>query len=191
MLTTTAFLLSSLILARAAPLPPSGPGADALSSDSELDAGSSSSTAGSSGSGSSSGWAAPNNMTDLSSFSIQAYVGGQNDLQVVAGSPDSPSASASDGLSIASAASAADAWDPSINSIQVKYPKGSMDPSQTSAPIGGAEFYANPMDVTFAQNVTLEYEVYFPLDFDFAKGGKLPGLYGGRNGCSGATAAER
>ncbi|KAG8806240.1 hypothetical protein FRC17_005111, partial [Serendipita sp. 399] len=40
-----------------------------------------------------------------------------------------------------------------------------------------------------ANNVTLSYSVYFPPDFDFVKGGKLPGLYGGRQRCSGGDDA--
>lgn len=31
----------------------------------------------------------------------------------------------------------------------------------------------------------VEYEVYFPSDFDFVKGGKLPGFHGGNLDCSG------
>ncbi len=47
----------------------------------------------------------------------------------------------------------------------------------------------NPLDITRATNASLEYSVYFPSDFDFVKGGKLPGLYGGHKGCSGGNAA--
>jgi hypothetical protein len=41
-----------------------------------------------------------------------------------------------------------------------------------------------------AQNMTLEYSVFFPAGFDFVLGGKMPGLYGGKEGCSGGDAAE-
>jgi hypothetical protein len=39
------------------------------------------------------------------------------------------------------------------------------------------------VDLANAYNVSFEYSVFFPDDFDFALGGKLPGLYGGRTAC--------
>lgn len=36
----------------------------------------------------------------------------------------------------------------------------------------------------------MAYSVFFPVGFNFVKAGKLPGLYGGRTGCSGGSAAE-
>ena len=78
-------------------------------------------------------------------------------------------------------------------SLKVTYPRGSYSPSHY--PRGGADFYSTPSLMEWegerkkrdvdkgmlrgANNVTLEYSVYFPSDFDFVKGGKLPGLYGG------------
>lgn len=41
-----------------------------------------------------------------------------------------------------------------------------------------------------ATNVTLEYSVFFPDGFNFVKGGKLPGLFGGHKGCSGGQQSE-
>ncbi len=35
----------------------------------------------------------------------------------------------------------------------------------------------------------LEYEVYFPENFPFIKGGKLPGFLGGDSGCGGGVDA--
>lgn len=32
--------------------------------------------------------------------------------------------------------------------------------------------------------------MFFPADFDFVKGGKLPGMYGGHKGCSGGQDSE-
>ncbi|KAJ3509201.1 hypothetical protein NLJ89_g5352 [Agrocybe chaxingu] len=55
--------------------------------------------------------------------------------------------------------------------------------------MGGAEFYASPIDISGARNVTLRYSVFFPVDFDWVLAGKLPGLYGGHTGCSGGNAA--
>ncbi|KAF8172083.1 hypothetical protein BJ912DRAFT_994396, partial [Pholiota molesta] len=55
---------------------------------------------------------------------------------------------------------------------------------------GGADFYAAPLDISDATNVTLQYSVFFPADFDWVLAGKLPGLYGGHTGCSGGNAAR-
>lgn len=42
-------------------------------------------------------------------------------------------------------------------------------------------------------SMILEYKIYFPNNFDFVKGGKLPGLYGGNNdyGCSGCEHSNK
>lgn len=32
----------------------------------------------------------------------------------------------------------------------------------------------------------LEYQVFFPTNFNYNKGGKLPGMYGGNYMCSGS-----
>ncbi|KAG1865391.1 polysaccharide lyase family 14 protein [Suillus subluteus] len=72
--------------------------------------------------------------------------------------------------------------------LQLVYPANSVNPASKSP--GGAEFYASPLNLSDAKNVTMEYSVYFPADFDWVKGGKLPGLYGGHTGCSGGAAAE-
>lgn len=71
--------------------------------------------------------------------------------------------------------------------LKVKYPAKSVNPSKN--PIGGTGFYAKPLDLTKATEVTLDYKVFFPTGFNFVKGGKLPGLYGGRPACSGGDAA--
>ncbi|KAF8328935.1 uncharacterized protein EI90DRAFT_3281281 [Cantharellus anzutake] len=41
-----------------------------------------------------------------------------------------------------------------------------------------------------ATNVTFEYSTFFPNDFLWMKGGKLPGLFGGHTGCSGGNVAD-
>lgn len=65
--------------------------------------------------------------------------------------------------------------------LRVRYPKNSASPSvsrKEGVPIGGGQFYANlgiaPKDV-----LRLSYYIRFSENFDFVKGGKLPGLYGG------------
>jgi hypothetical protein len=65
--------------------------------------------------------------------------------------------------------------------LRVRYPAGSASPTvarQFGRPEGGAQLYlalrSGPVDA-----LHLRYYVRFPSDFDFVKGGKLPGLYGG------------
>ncbi|KAL2914617.1 hypothetical protein HK105_205755 [Polyrhizophydium stewartii] len=72
--------------------------------------------------------------------------------------------------------------------LQVTYPAGSFHPKGT--PVGGTGFYASPIDISAAKSVTFQYDVYFPADFNFVRGGKLPGLYGGRPSCTGGDAAK-
>ncbi|KAL4075319.1 polysaccharide lyase family 14 protein [Scleroderma yunnanense] len=77
--------------------------------------------------------------------------------------------------------------------LKAQYPKGSY--TLTHEPKGGLSFYASgPMnvDLTTAKEVTFGYSVYFDEGFEWQKGGKLPGLYGGDSptesiGCSGGS----
>ncbi len=58
--------------------------------------------------------------------------------------------------------------------MQVPYPAGSRNPS--NSPVGGTGFYAAPLgDMTGIIHITIQFDVYFPFDFSFVKGGKLPG----------------
>ncbi|PMR73935.1 hypothetical protein C1H69_16130 [Billgrantia endophytica] len=61
--------------------------------------------------------------------------------------------------------------------LRVHYPAGTSSPSDE--PLGGAGFYADPKALAGAERACLSYQVRFAPDFDFVKGGKLPGLYGG------------
>jgi len=61
--------------------------------------------------------------------------------------------------------------------LRIHYPAGSSSPSD--GPRGGAGFYNTPSSLQKADRACLSYKVRFPGDFDFVKGGKLPGLYGG------------
>ncbi|KZT54369.1 polysaccharide lyase family 14 protein [Calocera cornea HHB12733] len=72
--------------------------------------------------------------------------------------------------------------------LRITYPAHSSDPSLS--PIGGTDFYATPLPLSPATSVTLSYSVFFPYDFDFVRGGKLPGLYGGEYECSAGRSAE-
>ncbi|KAI9256652.1 hypothetical protein BDA99DRAFT_441729 [Phascolomyces articulosus] len=73
--------------------------------------------------------------------------------------------------------------------LQVTYPKGSSNPA--GSPQGGVGFYAQPINLRReARLITFEYQVYFPESFTFVRGGKLPGLYGGHEGCSGGSNSD-
>lgn len=144
-------------------------------------------------------WAAPPQMTDMSSFSIKNFAYGHQNMRIIVNSPPPSSANESDisSESLTNAqvalASAADAGmipsPPDENStfLQLLYPANSINPAQE--PQGGADFYATPLDLSSAKNISMEYSVFFPADFNFVQGGKLPGIYGGHDGCSGGDDA--
>lgn len=61
--------------------------------------------------------------------------------------------------------------------LRVLYPEGTSSPSDNGQ--GGAGFYAKIDGLSGAESACLQYKVRFEPGFDFVKGGKLPGLYGG------------
>lgn len=61
--------------------------------------------------------------------------------------------------------------------LAVTYPAGSTAPSM-GPPYGGAQI-CEPFSSGPQTTATLRYQVRFPVGFQFVKGGKLPGLYGG------------
>ena len=72
--------------------------------------------------------------------------------------------------------------------LRVRYPAGSASPTVTrnGAPSGGAQFYSQfygrlnlDGDRSFQDHLRLRYFLRFSDDFEFVKGGKLPGFYGG------------
>ncbi len=67
--------------------------------------------------------------------------------------------------------------------LVVDYPAGSSAPS-AGAPYGGAQICI-PFAGGSRSDATLSYSVRFPVGFEFVKGGKLPGLYGGAEPFSG------
>lgn len=129
-------------------------------------------------------WAAPLDMKDLTSFNVSKFDGGVQNMKIVTAIPAEAIASSDDSDSFSS--SSAD-LNHAGSMMQILYPENSINPAQK--PQGGAEFYASPIDISNARNVTLQYSVFFPLDFDWVLAGKLPGLYGGHEGCSGGNAA--
>lgn len=65
--------------------------------------------------------------------------------------------------------------------LRVRYPAGSVTPSYSrkkKAPIGGAQFFAD-LGISPTNTLRLSYYLRFSENFDFVKGGKLPGLFGG------------
>jgi hypothetical protein len=68
--------------------------------------------------------------------------------------------------------------------LRARYPRGSYDPAavrSAGAPLGGAQFqmpFAR-MKVAVADQVGVRFRVQFQENFQFVKGGKLPGLYAG------------
>ncbi|KAI7868097.1 hypothetical protein BDF14DRAFT_1982863 [Spinellus fusiger] len=70
--------------------------------------------------------------------------------------------------------------------LRVVYPEGSRNPQ--NEPQGGIGFYAQPLEIdNTIESVSFEYQVYFSKKFNFMKGGKLPGIFGGSGKCSGGT----
>jgi len=76
-------------------------------------------------------------------------------------------------------------------SMMATYPEGSYRLQN-----GGFSFYApGTVDLSNAKEVVLGYSVFFEEGFEFQKGGKLPGLYGGNSedaavGCSGGRRSD-
>jgi hypothetical protein len=71
--------------------------------------------------------------------------------------------------------------------LRVRYPSGSASPAvarDTGAPLGGLQFYAD-LGLPPQESLRLSYNLRFSQDFDFVKGGKLPGLFGGAGASGG------
>jgi hypothetical protein len=70
---------------------------------------------------------------------------------------------------------------PSGTALRVWYPKGSSSPASSEkygSPEGGMQTYLT-VDGQGQDEAYLRYWVRFPADFEFVRGGKLPGLFGG------------
>lgn len=61
--------------------------------------------------------------------------------------------------------------------LRIHYPAGTSSPSDNGK--GGAGFFATIDGLSKSERSCLQYKVRFEPGFDFVKGGKLPGLYGG------------
>ncbi|KAK0474751.1 hypothetical protein IW261DRAFT_1496877 [Armillaria novae-zelandiae] len=128
-------------------------------------------------------WSEPAQMTDLSSFNVKKFSGNHGNLKIINVVPGATS------LSVVVALDGSPQVVTNDSALQVLYPAGSINPANEDRPQGGVQFYAEPLDIKQARNVTLTFSVYFPEDFDFVLAGKLPGLYGGHGGCSGGVSA--
>jgi len=69
--------------------------------------------------------------------------------------------------------------------MEVHYPAGSYSPEGPI--VGGFGTWTDHPVPT--QTAILKFSVFFPEDFDFVHGGKLPGLYGGKKFCAGGDPA--
>lgn len=69
--------------------------------------------------------------------------------------------------------------------FKVDYPANSYAPVGTkndnSGNVGGVEFFSIPNGDTYYNSALLSYQLAFDPTFQWVKGGKLPGLFGGNN----------
>jgi len=63
--------------------------------------------------------------------------------------------------------------------LETRLPKGSSNPRRADGIIGGMGFAWQPELPAKATSACLTYKVWLPKAFKFAKGGTLPGLFGG------------
>ncbi|MEL2053354.1 polysaccharide lyase [Klebsiella pneumoniae] len=79
-------------------------------------------------------------------------------------------------------------FDEKEGAFRVYYPAGSFDPQSMKSknlPSGGMNFKWAPFYSRNKECAIIQYSVRFPKSFDFVKGGKLPGLYGGNGNTGG------
>jgi hypothetical protein len=98
--------------------------------------------------------------TLLSAADLQSALGGK-DLGVI------------DNLSIAGEQDA-----PAPVSMRVRLPKGAASPFATAERKGGMSVPWEPRSLERASAACVSYDVLLPAEFDFSRGGRLPGLIG-------------
>ncbi|BGP16571.1 hypothetical protein JCM10213_000517 [Rhodosporidiobolus nylandii] len=146
-------------------------------------------------------WTAPSNFDNgdfSAALAVNKWAWGQSNVALVTGIPSSawatsaaPSATAAPkGVNHAATKNLPRVDLTNSTMMEVSFPQGSINPGNKSLPTGGTGMYLTPVNLSTATNVTFSYSVFFPADFDFVKGGKLPGLYGGHPGCSGGAESE-
>lgn len=75
--------------------------------------------------------------------------------------------------------------------LEIRIPKGSVNPRHPTAPKGGMGFRWRPGIPPSATAACLSYRLWLPPGYPFNKGGKLPGLFGGSGPAGGRTADGR
>jgi hypothetical protein len=116
-------------------------------------------------------WILPRTFTDLDSFDVQKYSGGQTNMQIVLGIPSTASAASGVVAPLSSTSGSAqpqqtlppspEPWNNMTdNALRVYFPAGSINPGNTQAPVGGSQFYASPIPLDRATNVSMEYSVF-------------------------------
>jgi len=68
---------------------------------------------------------------------------------------------------------------PAPKVLEIQIPKGSIDHKNPTAPMGGMGFRWRPDLPAGTTSACLSYALWLPPDFQFNKGGKLPGIFGG------------
>jgi hypothetical protein len=67
---------------------------------------------------------------------------------------------------------------PAPVSMRVRLPKGAASPCATAERKGGMSFPWEPRSLERASAACVSYDVLLPAEFDFSRGGRLPGLFG-------------
>ncbi len=75
--------------------------------------------------------------------------------------------------------------------LEVRLPRGSINPGNRTAPRGGVGLRWRPGVPREAEAACLAYDLFLPRDFAFNRGGKLPGLFGGSGPAGGRRADGR
>lgn len=75
--------------------------------------------------------------------------------------------------------------------LQIKLPAGTSSAHQDIVPRGGTGFNWVPDSIKEATGACLTYRIMVPEDFEFSKGGMLPGLYGGTQIIVGKKSEEK
>jgi len=90
-----------------------------------------------------------------------------------------------------------------LQAWEAVYPKDSINPGNSHSPPGGFGFYISGPETFSAQlkgnpspaEVIISYQVMFQEGWEWARGGKLPGIYGGMGdsayGCTGGRQNDR
>ncbi|CAH1787651.1 unnamed protein product [Owenia fusiformis] len=73
--------------------------------------------------------------------------------------------------------------------LRAFYPQNSYIGNPNRSMRGGGSFKSRPIRPGTSR--TLSYDIYFAPNFDFVRGGKIPGLWGGQGMCNGGAVDDR